>query len=175
VSPAPFLVAAVALAAGFLLGRTSAPERVELQQVERVRVEWRERETSAAVSVGTQSKATRREVRRSRVTTPDGTVREREVEREVDEQHQAHAEQRLQLRDASGTAEAHRELRQVTSTARSTWRAGALVGLQLQALKVPPGPLVYGAHVERRVLGPLWLGAWGLSSRTAGLSLSAEF
>lgn len=37
------------------------------------------------------------------------------------------------------------------------------------------GEIVYGAGVERRLLGPFWLGAWALTDKTLGLSLGLTF
>lgn len=34
---------------------------------------------------------------------------------------------------------------------------------------------VYGAEVDRRILGPIFLGAWGNSDRAAGIAISVEF
>lgn len=66
---------------------------------------------------------------------------------------------------------------------RPDWRAGVLVGADLGALSLasPLGALEVGAHVERRVLGPLSLGAFALVplarplAPAVGLSLSAEW
>lgn len=174
-SPAPFLVAAVALAAGFLLGRSSAPARVEVREVERVRVQLQERTATASAAASASDTRAARDVERVRVVKSDGTRIERTRVRARVEQHQAHAEQHQAHAEVQLQQESARERVSVTTSQRPSWRAGALVGLQLRELRLPPGPLLYGAHVERRVLGPLWLGAWGLSSGAAGLSLSAEF
>jgi hypothetical protein len=64
-----------------------------------------------------------------------------------------------------------------------TWRAGALVGVDFGALSLasPAGALVVGGHVERRVLGPLSLGAFALVpvgrplAPAVGASLSWEW
>lgn len=68
----------------------------------------------------------------------------------------------------------------VTVNARADWRVSALVGAEL-SLKAPyfSGP-AYGVEVDRRIIGPIWVGLWGLrmpsgSSGVVGISLSGEF
>ncbi len=63
----------------------------------------------------------------------------------------------------------------VVDNARN-WRAGPLVGIAPQLLPVPSiGQVVYGAEVERRVLGQVWVGAWAVSSGSLGLTAKVEF
>jgi hypothetical protein len=54
------------------------------------------------------------------------------------------------------------------------WKVQGLVGLSTKDLGQP----AYGVGVERRIIGPIFVGAWGLSKsteQTAGLSVSLEF
>jgi hypothetical protein len=55
------------------------------------------------------------------------------------------------------------------------WHVSALVGASVNLKPLGMGPLRYGASVERRVLGPVWVGAWGLSSGEGGVSLGVVF
>lgn len=57
-----------------------------------------------------------------------------------------------------------------TPAAPPRWRVEGLVGLELHGLQP-----VYGGQVSRRVLGPLWAGAWGLSSGVGGVSVGVEW
>jgi len=50
------------------------------------------------------------------------------------------------------------------------WKVGAMVG-QSDFLR---GGTIYGAQVERRILGPFFLGVWGNTNKSAGLSISME-
>jgi hypothetical protein len=171
----PKLQAALAVGAAVLLfgggmyaGSRVAPTRVQTRDVERV--VYRDRTVSVAVAAKTETRAETRHTVRTRVTRPDGTREERtETTRGVD----------VERREATASAQTvererlvYRDREVKVERARPDWRAGALVGVD------PFHPLsgfVYGATVERRVLGPVWLGAWGLSSRAVGLSLSLEF
>jgi hypothetical protein len=159
----------VAVPLAFLTGRFVAPTRVQTRDVERV--VYRDRTVSVAVAAKTETRAETRHTVRTRVTRPDGTREERtETTRGVDVERtektasaQTVERERLVYRDRSVTVE----------RSRPDWRVGALVGVD--PFHQLSGSLLYGGHVERRVLGPVWLGAWGLSSRAVGLSLSFEF
>lgn len=69
--------------------------------------------------------------------------------------------------------------------AKPQWRAGIDLGAtlvggsRLDLVPIPPPysivPIVYGAHVERRIAGPIWLGLHLDNTKTATLSASLEF
>lgn len=54
--------------------------------------------------------------------------------------------------------------------AQPDWRVSGLVGWDFGRTQ-----LVYGGAVERRIIGPVWLGVWGLSSGAAGGSVGVTF
>lgn len=56
------------------------------------------------------------------------------------------------------------------------WRIGGQVGASWQKPWVPiAGPLVFGIQGERRIIGPVWGGAWFSTYGAAGVSVSGEF
>jgi hypothetical protein len=59
----------------------------------------------------------------------------------------------------------------VTTYNKPQWKVQGLAGLSLNSLSTP----IYGIGVERRILGPVFVGAYGKSNSEAGLSLSLEF
>lgn len=59
----------------------------------------------------------------------------------------------------------------VTTYNKPQWKAQGLVGLNIHDLSSP----VYGVGVERRILGPIFVGAYGKTNSEAGLSVSLEF
>ena len=65
----------------------------------------------------------------------------------------------------------------VEKTVRADWRVTAKVGFDIKSLSLTnvAGALVYGGEVQKRIVGPISIGAWGLSSGQGGLSLSLEF
>jgi hypothetical protein len=155
-----------------LAGRLTAPERparVDVREVERV--VYRDK----VVTFTQREAAQRRDVAvyRDRVTTPDGTVREREVERAMstasEREHAAQAITRDMVRDV--------ERRVEVRAPSPTWRVSLLAGA---AVRLTPTPVV-GLHIQRRLWGPVSAGAWTLAPIrggapvTAGVSLSLEF
>lgn len=149
----------VNLALAFLAGRFSAPEKV----VEKV--EWKER--AAEKGTTKKAKATSRIVYVDRVVTPQGEVREKRTMRTVTDAREVADVERLTER--GGKSES-------TTPARPDWRVGVLVGASLREPLVPiAGPLVLGASVERRILGPFSVGAWVNTVGAAGASVSGEF
>lgn len=58
------------------------------------------------------------------------------------------------------------------TNAKPQWRLSAMAGKRSgQSLDQP----MYGAIVERRILGPIFVGAWGTSGRDGGISVGLEF
>lgn len=58
----------------------------------------------------------------------------------------------------------------VVVSEKPQWKAGALAGYDLNQLKP-----VYGGEVERRILGPIFVGVWANTQSTVGAKLSIEF
>lgn len=62
---------------------------------------------------------------------------------------------------------------------RPDWRVTPLVGLDVPRAIANPiaaqSAIVFGGQVERRILGPISAGAWGLSNGNAGVAVSVEF
>lgn len=57
------------------------------------------------------------------------------------------------------------------TNSKPQWKVAGLAGLDIHNLASP----VYGAQVEKRLLGPISVGIWGLTNATAGISASLEF
>jgi hypothetical protein len=53
------------------------------------------------------------------------------------------------------------------------WRLSATAGWALSSPSLRPS--LYGAELSRRMLGPVWLGAWARTDGSAGLSLAVEW
>lgn len=150
--------------AGFATGRLNALESVQ----ERVVVVAR---ASTKKAVATKRATTTRTVSRPvLLQVPDGGVL-------------LAAETVTETRDresSSSTEEHHSERRDEASrvtVSRPDWRVGVLVGATWKepALRLGDTPLVLGATVERRIIGPFSMGAWGTTQGAAGLSLAGEF
>jgi hypothetical protein len=90
------------------------------------------------------------------VTRPDGT---KEKETIIEDRS-------TETRDK----ESRRDTSKIVSNEKPQWK----VSTQLTTTQGILGP-VYGATVERRVLGPIFAGAFGNTDKTFGLSVGLEF
>lgn len=63
-----------------------------------------------------------------------------------------------------------REVAKVVEASKPSWAISALAGYSLQ-----DNQRVYGIDVKKRVAGPVFVGAWGTTNRTIGLSIGYEF
>lgn len=175
------LALAVVAIIGAFFGRLTAPERVRVEERERVvrRVEWREKLVEKRVEGPVRIRTVTREIPPSPGSPcPDRPLLETE-----------RIEERGPVVVNRAAESAERIVREVVKERIEVpaplpqWRAGALVGFDLGALSLasPAGALVVGGHVERRVWGPLSLGAFALVplarplAPAVGASLSVEW
>jgi hypothetical protein len=111
---------------------------------------------------------------RDRMVLPDGTVQEH-TERHSDSGSVAHVDERAESVRVE-TREVQVEKRVEVPAPLPKWRVGALVGVDLTH---PPllsdGRVGVGAIVERRLVGPISVGAYGTHTGSAGLLLTVEF
>jgi len=149
-------IIAAAVLGAFAAGRYTAPAKVKVEtktvEVEK-KVEQKERDRH-------------RETVIVEVTKPDGT-RERTSKTVED------TETKTQKTDNLSTS---------TSQLSEVTRKNSVLAVSLLAGARPEfsggfsvGPFVYGAHVSKQVLGPISLGAWGLTSGEFGLSAGLQF
>jgi hypothetical protein len=171
-------------AAGGLFGRFVLPERVvEKEKEVKVQVESEEakekiRELTAEVE-HYRSNVHREE---TEVTHPDGTIERKKTETIVVEKTKEVEVIKLVDREVKVEVVKYveREKEKTVETAKPQWRVGLLVGTDLTKLSVQPtapwiNPLLVGGHVERRIIGPVFVGVWGLSSGAGGISVAVEF
>ena len=161
-------LALVALAlAAFSAGRFSAP--LEVEERTDVRVVYKDRvvekRTEAAARVET------RIVYREKVTTPDGTKTEREIEKTGAVETVKKEAERIEERQGEKTIEIVKRVE-----VRPNWRVAVTAGATLREPLLPlAGPLVLGLEVDRRIVGGLSLGVWVSTQGAAGAAVSLEF
>lgn len=157
----------VLLALAFSAGRFSAPERVDVREVEKV--VWKDRVVEKVVTK--KAKAVDRIVYVDRTVLPSGEVREKTSTRTITDARE------LVNTDKASESEGKVDSSKATvATARPDWRVGVLVGASLRDPLLPlAGPLVIGASVERRIIGGVSAGAWVNTGGSAGAAVSVEF
>ena len=136
----------------FAFGRFSAPTKV-VTETKIVEVEKKSSELDRDKNKVTFTKM---------ITRPDGT---KETETKVVE------ETHTELKKQSDSAKTSDDLKEVT---RGTGKLSiaALGALNVRELTSPP---VFGVHVQRSILGPITVGAFGFSNGIAGVSLGLTF
>ena len=153
------VAALLALGLAFASGRFSKREQVRVEtRVQTVEVE---RKVEVAKVTARHVVVTHRV--EHVVNRPDGTS---DVTRTEDTR-----DQELIAADAAMTAESTKSSDVATSsvtTNRPDWVVGGMVGLSQDGVS-------YGAHVQRRILGPVFLGVYGTTRKEAGLSVALEF
>ncbi len=86
---------------------------------------------------------------------------------------------RVQQVQQHAETEAHQSVVTLhTIESRPNWSVSVLAGIQdggKRLVDALPAPAVVGVVVERRILGPVSIGAWGTTARAAGLSLRVDF
>jgi hypothetical protein len=177
------LAVAVGLAVGYFLGMRGVPDKVteHVRTAAAVQVETRQA-TQAATQVDTQ--AVRQRATRARTRTerkPDGTVitvRTVATADRIDTRAQLEHSERADLQSAKVQRFTSETL--TVRESRRDWRVSLLVGAELAIAADPIGDVAYGLHAERRIIGPVWGGAWALGvgparSWFAGLSVGVEF
>lgn len=159
-----------ALVATFFMGRCSVPP--DIKYVDRVvtkEVQVAAKQEEAAKVTDAQQ---HRVVTITRYVYPDGRRVERV--REGDSLKLQTAAQSGVSQVSAGVQVQHQE--QVQATPPPAWHVAALVAVDLRASLADRALRpAYGFHVERRAIGPLSAGVFGLTSGVAGLSLSLEF
>lgn len=166
-----------ALVVAFLGGRRSAPVRVE----ERERIVTQTVVDQAAIQRAVSeahAEWTRSATDHSTIRTVylDGKVVEKivYVDRDVNSGgssgSSSNTATQVETRTVTNTIT---ETEKVTEFRRASWRISASAGWRLDSLALRPA--IYGGEVSRRILGPVWLGAWAKTDSTAGMSLGLEF
>lgn len=184
-SAAAGLVAVLLFVLGAFVGRATVPVRIDEKvqiktvEVEKIKVEWRDRIVEKTVYVKVKRKNVVTEQRE--VIRPDGTIERQKVETIATETNVTTAAVTAAERVATSTQE--RVVEQVvkaekTVTAQRNWNLALMVGVAPRASFMPPlipPPVIVGIYVQKKILGPVTLGGWALTSPGAGVSLGIEF
>jgi len=195
------LIAAACLLGAYGAGRFTAPAKVVTVEASKVTTDVRAKETTtaqadvhAAVAATADTKAdvaTKTTIRWLPSPAVEGCpvgppIVEETIERTSAKTSHVEAKAERQAETKATTQAQHdahqvtQETRTVTVTAeRPQWSVTALAGASLGSPPhlIPglPGPLVVGAQLERRILGPLSAGLWATSSGAGGVSVRLEF
>lgn len=156
-----------ALLIGVAFGRYTLPAKI-VTKTETVTVE-----KEVIKNVETTSKDTNkdRELIVTETVKPDGT--------KIIEKHYVNKDQIKEDTTKVGTTtdvkSSDTKTSIVETNAKNDWNISALATKSHTDDDMFKGSLSYGVHVQRRILGPISIGAFGLTNRTAGISIGVSF
>lgn len=193
------IVAIVLLVAAFATGRYTVPtkiveQRVEVEKkVEVVRIdEQKVLELTAQLKIAEDRVAElNKKVHKTEHTVkkPDGTVEVTKTE-DTDTSSSSHShtdttsnttEKQVEIKYVDRIVEVQHEVvvTKIVDAEKPQWLIGPMVGVNFRDLTVPQGvftgPFSFGATVERRIAGPVFVGVWGVTSGQVGISALIEF
>jgi hypothetical protein len=71
------------------------------------------------------------------------------------------------------------EKEKIVDAQKPQWKLTPMVGVNVRDFQISQslttGPLTYGGMAERRIVGPIFLGVWGMSSGSGGIAATVEF
>lgn len=154
------IISAISLLVAFGFGRFSAPTKV-IKEVETKIVEVKVEDTKTDTS-----RNRRVEKIITETTRPDGT---KVVETRIVDASQT--ERSTEKETATNRTESSRNLEVVERDSGST-SISVLAALGKDSSFTTP---IYGAHAQRRILGPISVGVFGLTTGVVGASLGLQF
>lgn len=161
------IVAVVIFIAGAAVGRYTLPTKV-VTKTETVTVEKEVIKTKEKNVTDTNKN---RELVITETIKPDGTkiiekhyINRDEIHSTSDRVNIATTESKTDTKSSS-----------VVTNEKNDWNLSALVTTSHTDSDMLHGSMSYGVHVQRRIIGPFSVGAFGITNKTYGLSIGASF
>jgi hypothetical protein len=188
------LVPVLVAVAAFIAGRFSVPVRIQEKlvvqkvEVEKQVVAIQEKVRVEKVYVSDEKQRIHREEHET--IHPNGLTERVKTEdintEKVVKENAIQYVDREVLKLVEHTTVEQRIVEKVVDRQLAQWKVSLLVGanfgnLNAATLATPfpqallGKPWVVGAHVERRIIGPFFMGLWGTTNKDAGVSLGFEF
>jgi hypothetical protein len=170
------------LCATFLAGRALAPAKVVTKDVVRTQTVEVEKIKTVTVHDVAEAKAAEEKVRTVTVTKyrwlPGGVTEAETTTRAATDTatHETKQARTQAIQDVAHEARSTTvELHTVTPV-RPSWSLSVMPGYQWHGTPAldAHGPLVIGASVEHRFIGPLSIGLWGSTAGAAGITLRGD-
>lgn len=156
-----------ALAIGAAVGRYTVPTKVVTKIEEKIV----EKEVIKTKENTVRETNKNRELVVTETVLPDGT---RKIEKHyINRDEIRDTAERTNLTTTSRDTELHSST--VTTSENANWNISALATPSHTKDDILSGSLSYGLHVQRRVLGPFSVGAFGLTNKTYGVSIGGSF
>jgi hypothetical protein len=166
-SPIFWVIIALAIGVGF--GRLLAPSKVQIVEKEKIV------EVEKKIYVKDETKKENKDKKKRtviiRITKPDGTIEERtEI---VEEDNSIIAIDTKEKSEEKKKTEKEKLKEKIVKNKKPDWMISALASSNMKDIKsLQPD---YGISVQRRILGPVYLGAFGITNKQVGLSVGFQF
>lgn len=161
---------AIALLVGYAFGRYTTPTKVEIKK-EVVTVEKKVLDTEEMKRIELERNKKLRTIT-TEITRPDGTkekttrtVQVTSTNKTTDKETKTHEETEKETKQTES---------KLVENNRSGLTISAMAGLDVTNLSSPQKP-VYGGHIQKSLLGPIGIGAFGLTNGTCGMSVGLSF
>ncbi len=157
----------LALALGVVAGRYTLPEKI-VTKTETVVVEKEVIKTKEVVTKDTNKD---REMIVTEVISPDGTrkITKHYINRDTIREDATRTNTTTNTSNTSSRTEI------TVDNGKADWNVSVLATTSHTDSDLLKGSMSYGVHVQRRIIGPFQLGAFGITNKTYGLSLGASF
>jgi hypothetical protein len=160
------IASTVILVSGLAIGRFTLPAKV----VTKTQIQIQTQEVVKVQTQYVQTKDANKDYIRTETKQPDGTI---VIKTEIVDKSITHTDDEKVTNDMKSSNTTVTQDKTITF-AKNDWHISALASPSGDN-KLLNSSLAYGAHVERRIIGPFYLGAFGLSNNTMGLSVGVSF
>jgi hypothetical protein len=172
------LIVIVLLAVGYAFGRFTTPNKVVTQTVTKIQtqtvVQFKDRIVTKVVYVKAKQTALAKDIVTTTTKKKNGEVTTVTHEHEQYDTSTQIAKNtditKTDVNKVNTTTDTQTISTKVIENSKPDWQLHVLGGIDLTHSFNP----IFGGEVDRRILGPIFVGAWGLSNGSAGLSLSLE-
>lgn len=184
------LICLVCLVCGFAMGgymnqgQVKIEEKIKVVEVEKQVVVEKEKVRIEIVKVKDTQIVERWRREKNEEKRPDGTVLTKEVEEKnidtVVHEKSNSTEVKVVKVEKQVVVEREKIVEKKIEPILPQWHLGVLGGVSPQILPVPGiNSYLVGGEVERRIVGPFFLGVWGMGSTTGqgmgGIKIGADF
>lgn len=145
----------ILLLVAYAFGRYNTPEKVVTKIETHEVIKYVEKET--------KSKQNNKDIVIIETRLPDGTI--------TKETHIVDKGTVIIDKTKQGSDQKDSSTTTIVSYQKAQWKAAGLLGVSDYSLD----NRIYGLEIERRILGPIFVGAWGMTSKEVGLSVGLEF
>lgn len=149
------LVGLVLVLVGYAFGRYVQPATVITKTEDHEVIKYVERTT--------KEKDNNKDIVIIETRLPDGTIRK--------ETHIVDKGRVIIDKSKEGSDTKDSKSETIVSNTKPQWKAAGLLGVADYSLS----NRIYGLEIERRILGPIFVGAWGMTNKQLGVSVGLEF